>query len=617
MSKDETPTARGLLSKVVRFVRNPTVNWNELDSIESERESQYSKQVLKDMLERKRRNDFIRRREFDQLRKLRQRDALNASQSAGAQQARPSLFGSTLTSPDERAGTIRKIDEIEAQMSKAWWKGPGAGAAPGPAGAGPAVPPDLAPRPKLHGNMAETVPAAISPHSFAPTAPLSLPMPLAAPQAGPGQMGARESALGGLHPQEPSPMAASMWAPLRAPAPASAGSAADPGGLPFAHNPDLEEAAILFANGDSAGAEASLREVLAQRGSDPQPQQFETWMALFDLYRATGQHERFGAAGLEFATRFHRSEPLWFSLPEQLGLQVQPEMQETAAAPVRPADSLWNAPAQLTAQSVATLQAWLGRSPAPWTLVWKRLAGIDDNALAPLADVFLRWADQPVHLVFTDAQVLQSLLQAHTVSGERSSNPQWWRLRMAALRFMNQPEDFEMVALDYCVTYEVSPPSWQIPECTYRDAADAEHHLPDAATATTGAVPLSAGAPLEQGAQHWSESSMPALLSGSFAGPQVVQGLQGHVLGDANELLDAMAGAGAGEGAGTELAPLRIDCARLIRVDFAAAGSVLNWAARQQSLGRALSFERMHRLAAVFFNVIGINEYAQVRPRRD
>ena len=55
----------GLLSKVVRFVRNPTVNWGELDTIETDRESQYSKQVLKEMLERKRRNDFVRRREFD------------------------------------------------------------------------------------------------------------------------------------------------------------------------------------------------------------------------------------------------------------------------------------------------------------------------------------------------------------------------------------------------------------------------------------------------------------------------------------------------------------------------------------------------------------------------
>ena len=617
MSKDEAPSARGLLSKVVRFVRNPTVNWNELDSIEAERESQYSKQVLKDMLERKRRNDFIRRREFDQLRKLRQRDALNASQSAAGQQqqARISLFGSTLTSPDERAGTIRKIDEIEAQMSKAWWKGGGAGpaAAPGAggsagAGAGASAGPGTFARPP--GNLAETVPAAISPHSFAPTAPLSLPMPLAAPEGAHTAPGARESALGGLHPLEPSPMAASMWTPLRAPAPAGAG------GLCFVHNPDLEEAAILFANGDSAGAEASLREVLAQRGSDPQPQQFETWMALFDLYRATGQHERFGAAGLEFATRFHRSEPLWFSLPEQLGLQ--PLVQDAAPA-VRPADSVWNAPAQLTVQSVAALQAWLERSPAPWTLVWKRLAGIDEDALAPLADLFLRWPDQPVHLVFTEAQVLHTLMQAHTVSGDSTSNPQWWRLRMAALRFMNQPDAFEMVALDYCVTYEVSPPSWQIPQCTYRDAADADHHLPDAGTATTGAAllegaaPPAAPEPHARGAEHWSDSSMPALLSGSFAGPQaaVLQALQGHVLGDANELLDAMAAAGA------ETAPLRIDCARLVRVDFAAAGSVLNWAARQQSLGRALSFERMHRLVAVFFNVIGINEYAAVRPRTD
>ena len=54
---------------MVRFVRNPTVNWTELDSIQEDKESQYSKQMLKEMIERKRRNDFVRRREFDQLRK--------------------------------------------------------------------------------------------------------------------------------------------------------------------------------------------------------------------------------------------------------------------------------------------------------------------------------------------------------------------------------------------------------------------------------------------------------------------------------------------------------------------------------------------------------------------
>ena len=48
MSKEDNPSSGGgLLSKVVRFVRNPTVNWSELDSIQDDKESQYSKQMLK------------------------------------------------------------------------------------------------------------------------------------------------------------------------------------------------------------------------------------------------------------------------------------------------------------------------------------------------------------------------------------------------------------------------------------------------------------------------------------------------------------------------------------------------------------------------------------------
>ena len=70
MAKDENA---GLLSKVVKFVRNPTTNWSDLDQQEADRESNYSKQMLKEMIERKRRNDFVRKREFDMLRKMRRR----------------------------------------------------------------------------------------------------------------------------------------------------------------------------------------------------------------------------------------------------------------------------------------------------------------------------------------------------------------------------------------------------------------------------------------------------------------------------------------------------------------------------------------------------------------
>src|SRR6478736_8998736 len=115
--KDESQPG-GLLSRVVRFVKNPATTWGE-DQQEADRESTYSKQMLKEMIERKRRNDFVRKREFDMLRKMRRSEVMAGQDPA----ARPSFFQSSLPSkPDDRATTLKKIDEIEAQMSMQWWK---------------------------------------------------------------------------------------------------------------------------------------------------------------------------------------------------------------------------------------------------------------------------------------------------------------------------------------------------------------------------------------------------------------------------------------------------------------------------------------------------------------
>ena len=109
----------GLLSKVVRFVRNPATNWADLDRADSEQQSSHSKLMLKELVERKRRNDFVRKREFEMLRKLRRRELAGTQTPA----QRPSFFQSSMPSkPDERAQTLKKIDEIEAQMSMQWWK---------------------------------------------------------------------------------------------------------------------------------------------------------------------------------------------------------------------------------------------------------------------------------------------------------------------------------------------------------------------------------------------------------------------------------------------------------------------------------------------------------------
>jgi hypothetical protein len=311
---------------------------------------------------------------------------------------------------------------------------------------------------------ATTVPA--HPNAYAPTAPLALP-PTPPARTAPEPLFAGDS----LAAQETS-------LPLEEPDAATwnmggAGTSAPPAAPAleeFVHEPDLEEAAIRFANGDHAGAESGLLDVLAQHAQDDPQQQLEIWMTLFDLYRATGQQDRFDTLAIDFAGRFARSAPLWFSIPEQLGLQAAVKAEATAV-PQR--EFSWNAPAAMTLQSVAALQASINRSASPWTLTWTRLKSIEDTALTALANEFTRWADMKGQFVFTGSQALLTLLQECTQSGNRETNPEWWRLRMAVLRFMGQADEFEMVALDYCVTYEVSPPSWANPLCGYSDSENA------------------------------------------------------------------------------------------------------------------------------------------------
>jgi hypothetical protein len=276
----------GLLSKVAKFVRNPTTNWTDLDSKpDSEPDNGYTKQALKEMIERKRQNDFVRKREFDQLRKLRDRDPSAGNPNLAG---RPSYFQSSLpTNPGERASTIKKIDEIEAQMSNQWWQGKTDAAKP--AGAGH---PD-APA-KGQGAWPEQ-PAPVAPPARrqAPVTDISYATTRLAPMV-------TESARPDAEEFMPTQTAPAFGAAARSPAkpaPAVATTARSPEPAGFvgsrslaietietADDGDLEEAAIRFANGDNDGAESALLNAL--KASGQRREQIENWSAaLFDLYR--------------------------------------------------------------------------------------------------------------------------------------------------------------------------------------------------------------------------------------------------------------------------------------------------------------------------------------------
>jgi ABC-type transporter Mla MlaB component len=94
-----------------------------------------------------------------------------------------------------------------------------------------------------------------------------------------------------------------------------------------------------------------------------------------------------------------------------------------------------------------------------------------------------------------------------------------------------------------------------------------------------------------------------------FSEEDGLSALRAEILGDATEVLRGLQDLhSSGE-------LLLVGCGELQRVDFAAAGSILNWVVAREAEGRQVQFHNVNRLVAAFFNVIGITEHARVNQR--
>ena len=595
------------LRKVVRFVANPATDWSDINSRqEDSRDLDLERSELKAMVERKRRNDFVRKREFDMLRRLR-REGLSPEQLAA-------LGGSSRIDDSEvrlaDAGARQdvrvkaKIDEIEQQMVGEGIRPTSTKRSPGFYNA-PTQPVALHSgdsEAEVGGSDSEQLPA------LPPLPQFDIP-PAAAPA--PAVMGGGVAPLRPADPPRSSQFPPSeLSPPPRAPAPpaptaATAAAALRPGvsggDSNFAvevsevvHDPELDEAVIAFANADFAHCEESLTGLVS--AGAPRYQHPETWLVLFDLYRATGQQVKFEGLALEYANLFGASSPQWYSLPKRVAEAAATEERPKAARPPT-GDVGWVSAEVLDLEAVARLRSATLQLPLPWVLDWSVLQRVEAEAAGQLTELFKQWAKQRVEMRWQGGEQLLAALQEAAPTGVRDADPVFWMCRLEALRLANRPDQFDETAIDYCVTYEVSPPSWERTECTVRMAGGAH---------STSAPPLSVVSEVSTG---FMESS---LLDDPQGGQQVATvDLSGQLIGDIGSTLVRL---------DSKLAKaqlVNVSCARLIRVDFIAAGDLLNWVLAKRSQNRSVTFVDAHRLVALFFGAMGINEHARVQVLRD
>ena len=321
----------------------------------------------------------------------------------------------------------------------------------------------------------------------------------------------------------------------------------------------LDETAILFANGQDPAAEAVLRSaiegdrlgVATERG----------WLMMFEFLQQRGDKAGFERLTMQYALRFEHSAPGWLDY-EPAG----PRPEAKADSPVV------KLPPAIGANIVKPLEHLkaLAMNSASLTLDVSEARSIDPVGAELLLRVFNAFKRASHELIVQGAEQLLNPLRAAIEPGRRDNSDACWMLLLDVHRLLNRQNDFEETGIQYCITYEVSPPSW-------------EPFAINIKTRTlTAAVPVLD--PLD-----W----------------------RGDIAADGEPLFGRMM-------AGARSQPrLVVECRHLRRMAFSAASALLGHVIKLQQLGTTVEFRNVNPLVGALLQLLGVSAVAEVQLRRN
>lgn len=319
--------------------------------------------------------------------------------------------------------------------------------------------------------------------------------------------------------------------------------------------PIIEEIAIMFANDQMAVAEQMLIESLRDVGRTERT----VWWMLFDLYQVMGRQDDFDNVAIDYASQFETSPPTW-TPPPAVGTE------DTTFAGVTPTEVFAGVLDENVAPRLERMLS-LADNNQMLRLEFGRLTDVTPEGCQLMLTTLNTLHKRERELIVAGAAELAELVRSTISIGDRDASEAPWMLLLALLQLLNREKDFEETAMDYCVTFEVSPPSFETPQ-----------HV---ATTSTITAPT---------------------RTEFFMLPTVVNS-------GANSLFDAI-------DAYAEQAPtLLIDCSRLARVDYGAASAMLN-RLRPIAAEKKIEFRDMNHLVAALFRLLSYSEVARMFPHK-
>ena len=312
---------------------------------------------------------------------------------------------------------------------------------------------------------------------------------------------------------------------------------------------EAEEAAMLYAHGQDVAVRNLLENASRSYRSGPGER---LWMMLFDLFRLTGQRATYEALGIEYAQAFEKSPPGWREVATTGPVQAK----VVGTALFR---------GELTGNNdagFAAVREALGRT-SHLRLDLSKVRRLDAAGCERLLALLRQAHRERREIELLGRDNLARLLDPFVVPG-RVQDQACWLLRLEVCQARGQMEAFEELAIDYAVTFEISPPSWEAKRV------------------------MAAEAP-------------PLVASDQLVTEAYV--LKGDIKGSRFGDLPTYAAAND---------PVLIDCSAVTRMDFLSAGALLNILTSVKRTGRQIVFRHPHYLLAELFRVVGLTAVADI-----
>lgn len=326
--------------------------------------------------------------------------------------------------------------------------------------------------------------------------------------------------------------------------------------------PALEEAAILFASEQVEATELILQSLIQNESYNALNP--SAWLMLFDLYQITNNQIKFDQLSLDYVSKLEISAPIW----KDAKSQMVPAKEQKSFVPGVSFSGKLNG--QISKQ-IDKLQA-LAKQHDQLRLEFVRIAELDVAGCEQLLRGFQLLKKVKQELTVVGAHDLMKFIRPLIAVGRKDESDAPWLLLLELLQLVNDESGFEEASIDYCITYEVSPPSFEAPK--------------NKSTAPSVGI------------------SIEFVEADRFLLPKVIDG-------NTTELIEKISRFA------TDHHSVQLDCSHLDRIDFSSCGQLLSGLVPlSKQLNVSIEFHDVNHLVIALLNAMGFKNIAVIFPRK-